>query len=139
MAKLTNDIARTYELGDTSEYPMLGGEFMYEGAGVGIKSNGYAPALQTGDKFAGFADERVDNTSGTDGQKTIRTKFKGTVVLPAPSGVSLTDVGSNLFASDDNTFTITSASTPYIGKIRRISDNEIIVDFQAFADAVPTA
>lgn len=84
-------------------------------------------------------EERVDNTSGTDGQKTIRTKFKGTVVLPAPSGVSLTDVGSNLFASDDNTFTTTSASTPYIGKIRRISDNEIIVDFQAFADAVPTA
>lgn len=94
---------------------------------------------QTGDKFAGFAEERVDNTSGTDGEKTIRTKFKGTVVLPAPSGVSLTDVGSNLFASDDNTFTTTSASTPYIGKIRRISDNEIIVDFQAFADAVPTA
>lgn len=103
------------------------------------KTRSYAHALQTGDKFAGFAEERVDNTSGTDGQKTIRTKFKGTVVLPAPSGVSLTDVGSNLFASDDNTFTTTSASTPYIGKIRRISDNEIIVDFQAFADAVPTA
>ena len=128
MAKLTNDIARTYELGDTSEYPMLGGEIIYEGAAVGINSNGYA-----------HAEERVDNTSGTDGEKTIRTKFKGTVVLPAPSGVSLTDVGSNLFASDDNTFTTTSASTPYIGKIRRISDNEIIVDFQAFADAVPTA
>lgn len=42
MAKLTNDIARTYELGDTSEYPMLGGEIIYEGAAVGINSNGYA-------------------------------------------------------------------------------------------------
>ena len=84
MAKLTNDITRTYELGDTSEYPMLGGEIIYEGAAVGINSSGYAHALQTGDKFAGFAEERVDNTSGTDGQKTIRTKFKGTVVLPAP-------------------------------------------------------
>lgn len=41
MAKLTNDIARTYELGDTSEYPMLGGEIIYEGAAVGINSNGY--------------------------------------------------------------------------------------------------
>lgn len=40
MAKLTNDIARTYELGDTSEYPMLGGEIIYEGAAVGINSNG---------------------------------------------------------------------------------------------------
>ena len=56
MAKLTNDIARTYELGDTSEYPMLGGEIIYEGAAVGINSNGYAHALQTGDKFAGFAE-----------------------------------------------------------------------------------
>ena len=31
------------------------------------------------------------------------------------------------------------AQRRHIGKIRRISDNEIIVDFQAFADAVPTA
>lgn len=60
MAKLTNDITRTYELGDTSEYPMLGGEIIYEGAAVGINSSGYAHALQTGDKFAGFAEERVD-------------------------------------------------------------------------------
>lgn len=45
MAKLTNDIARTYELGDTSEYPMLGGEIIYEGAAVGINSNGYAHGI----------------------------------------------------------------------------------------------
>ena len=52
MAKLTNDIARTYELGDTSEYPMLGGEIIYEGAAVGINSNGYAhckPAINLPD------------------------------------------------------------------------------------------
>lgn len=139
MSKLTNDVARTYELGNTSEYPILGGEIIYEGGAVGIETNGYARALHTGDKFAGFADERVDNTLGTNGQKTIRTKYRGTVVLPAPSGISLTDVGSNLFASDDNTFTTTSPSPPYIGKIRRVSNGEIVVDFEAFSTVVPTA
>lgn len=48
MAKLTNDIARTYELGDTSEYPMLGGEIIYEGAAVGINSNGYCRGFRIG-------------------------------------------------------------------------------------------
>ncbi len=139
MSKLTNDIARTYELGDISEYPILGGEVIFEGGAVGIETNGYARSLQAGDKFAGFADEHVDNTHGSDGEKTIRTKYKGTIVLPIPSGVTLPDVGSNLFASDDNTFTTTSSSTPYIGKIRRISNGEIIVEFEAFATVVPSA
>lgn len=135
MAKLTNDIARTYELGDTSEYPMLGGEIIYEGAAVGINSNGYAHALQTGDKFGGFADEASDNSSGQDGSRTVRVKYKGTVVITAPSGITQANVGNYLYASDDNTFT-TTASNTLIGTIRSFSNNEISIEFEAFIKAV---
>lgn len=102
MAKLTNDIARTYELGDIEEFPVLAGEKICEGAAVGIDSNGYARSLQAGDKFGGFADEASDNSSGQDGSRTVRVKYKGTVVITAPSGITQANVGNYLYASDDN-------------------------------------
>lgn len=132
MGKLTSDVARTYELGDTNEYPVLGGAIIFEGGIVGIQENGYARALEAGDKFGGFADTKIDNSQGTDGQKTVRTKAKGTIVFPAPSGVTQANIGDEIFAADDDTLT-TTASNTFIGKIIRVSDSEISVDFQAFA------
>lgn len=133
MTKLNTDIARTYEVGDIGEYPLLGSEKIFEGSAVGIETNGYARALQAGDKFAGFADEKVDNTEGTDGEKNIRTKYRGIIVLPAPSGIDLTSVGADVYASDDNTFTTTPTGNSYIGKIRRVANNEVSIDFEAFS------
>lgn len=135
MTKLNTDIARTYEIGDIGEYPLLGGEKIFEGSAVGIETNGYARALQAGDKFAGFADEKVDNTEGTDGEKNIRTKYRGTIVLPASSGIDLASVGADVFASDDNTFTTTPTGNSYVGKIRRVENSEISVDFVAFSSS----
>lgn len=135
MAKLTNDIARTYELGDIEEFPVLAGEKICEGAAVGIDSNGYARSLQAGDKFGGFADEASDNSSGQDGSRTVRVKYKGTVVITAPSGITQANVGNYLYASDDNTFT-TTASNTLIGTIRSFSNNEISIEFEAFIKAV---
>lgn len=135
MAKLTNDIARTYELGDIDEFPVLAGEKICEGAAVGIDSNGYARSLQAGDKFGGFADEASDNSSGQDGSRTVRVKYKGTVVITAPSGIIQANVGNYLYASDDNTFT-TTASNTLIGTIRSFSNNEISIEFEAFIKAV---
>lgn len=139
MAKLTSDIARTYELGDSEDFPVLAGEKICEGAAVGIDSQGYARPLQAGDKFGGFADEASDNTSGQDGERTVRVKYKGTIVLTAPSGVTQASVGNYLYASDDNTFT-TTASNSLIGTIRSFSNNEISIEFEAFSKAIiPTS
>lgn len=138
-SNLKNDIARTYELGNVSEYPVVGEALIFEGSAVGINEAGYAGAFTTGNKFAGFADENVDNLLGTDGDKIIRTKVKGAIVLPAPSGITLASVGSDIYVSGENTFTTTSTNNAYIGKIRRVSNSEITVDFQAFVEPKATA
>ena len=55
MTKLTTDTNRVYELGDINEFPVLGGELIYQGAAVGLEvASGYVRDLQVGDKFLGL-------------------------------------------------------------------------------------
>ena len=133
MVKLTTDTNRVYELGDINEFPVLGGELIYQGAAVGLEvASGYVRDLQVGDKFLGFAEDNIDASNASDGEKNIRVKRRGSVTLEL-SGAVITDVGKSLYATDDNTFTLSSAgSSVYIGQISRHQyDSEIIVDFDS--------
>ena len=61
MVQLTKDLTRTYELGDINEYPILGGEIIYQGAAIGLEvASGYVRPLQSTDKFVGFAEDNID-------------------------------------------------------------------------------
>lgn len=130
MTKLTKDILRTYELGDLNEVPVLGGEIIYQGAAIGIEpESGYARGLQAGDKFAGFAENHIDASSFVDGQKNIKLRKRGSVILEV-SNASLTDFGKAVYATDDNSFTLSETNAVYIGKISRFeSYDKVIVDF----------
>ena len=133
MVQLTKDLTRAYELGDINEYPILGGEVIYQGAAIGLEvASGYVRSLQAGDKFVGFAEDSIDASNTSDGEKSIRVKRRGSVTLEL-SGAAITDVGKSLYATDDNTFTLSSAgSSVYIGQISRYQyDSEIIVDFDS--------
>ena len=133
MVQLTKDLTRTYELGDINEYPILGGEVIYQGAAIGLEvASGYVRSLQAGDKFVGFAEDNINASNASDGEKNIRVKRRGSVTLEL-SGAVITDVGKSLYATDDNTFTLSSAgSSVYIGQISRHQyDSEIIVDFDS--------
>jgi len=133
MVQLTKDLTRAYELGDINEYPILGGEVIYQGAAIGLEvASGYVRSLQAGDKFVGFAEDSIDASNASDGEKSIRVKRRGSVTLEL-SGAAITDVGKSLYAVDDNTFTLSSAgSSVYIGQISRHQyDSEIIVDFDS--------
>ena len=132
MSKLTTDTNRVYELGDINEFPVLGGELIYQGVAVGLEvASGYVRDLQVGDKFLGFAEDNIDATNASDGEKNIRVKRRGNVTLEL-SGAALTDVGKSIYATDDNTFTLSNTSSVYIGQIIRYQlGDEIIVDFDA--------
>jgi len=132
MTKLTTDTNRVYELGDINEFPVLGGELIYQGAAVGLEvASGYVRDLQVGDKFLGFAEDNIDATNASDGEKNIRLKRRGNVTLEL-SGAALTDVGKSIYATDDNTFTLSNTSSVYIGQIiRHQLGDEVIVDFDA--------
>ena len=133
MTALATDANRTYELGDINQVPVKGSSVIYQGAAVGGHSSGYARSLQSADKFLGFADERIDNSGGGDGVKTARVRKRGSILLDI-SGVALGDIGKSVYATDDNTFTLSDASSVYIGQISRIDSSGVaLVEFDVAA------
>jgi hypothetical protein len=131
MTTLVTDTPRAYELGDVNEYGVIATDIIYEGAAVGENGLGYARPLVAGDKFLGFAEQNVDNSTGDAGAYRVRVKTYGKIKLDVGS-VTLTDIGKPVFASDDNTFTLTQGSNSYIGRVCRYeSAGNCIVAFDA--------
>ena len=128
---LTANIKRPFELGNYETYDAAASVVIYEGAAVGLNTSGYARPLVAGDTFVGFADTKVDNTSGTNGSKNVNVLVEGKAKLPI-TGVAITDVTKPVYASDDGTFTLTQGSNSAIGRITRQSATDYaIVAFDA--------
>jgi len=131
MTTLAKDNARDYELGDINELPMIAADIIYEGAAVGDNGSGYARPLVAGDPFRGFAERKSDNASGSAGDVRVRVRDKGLVKL-AIGSLAITDVGKDVYASDDDTFTLTQGSNTRVGYVYRwISTGVGIVAFNA--------
>lgn len=129
MTALATDSNRIYELGDINQVPVKGSSIIYQGAAVGGHSSGYARSIANGDKFLGFADEHIDNSGGGDGLKTVRVRKRGAILLDI-SGVALGDIGKSVYATDDNTFTLSDTNAVYIGQISRIDSSGVaLVEF----------
>lgn len=129
MTALATDSNRIYELGDINQVPVKGSSILYQGAAVGGHSSGYARSIANGDKFLGFADEHIDNSGGGDGLKTVRVRKRGAILLDI-SGVALGDIGKSVYATDDNTFTLSDTNAVYIGQISRIDSSGVaLVEF----------
>jgi hypothetical protein len=132
MTTLATDTPRAYQLGDMEDYPVIAADIIYEGAAVGENGSGYARPLVAADPFLGFATRNVDNSTGAAGDKLVQVKRHGLVQL-AISGLAITaNDRPAVYASDDNTFTLTSASNSKIGWVSRwISSGVAIVEFEA--------
>ena len=132
MATLTENTPRVFGVGDILGYPVIAADIIYEGAAVGENAAGYARPLVAGDVFLGFAEGKVDNSSGSAGDKNIQVKSKGYVKL-AISAIAIT---SNdrvaVYASDDNTFTLTATSNSLIGYVAQwLETGYAMVEFNA--------
>ncbi len=135
---LTKNTPRVFEQGDRNEFPMAATTTIYEGSPVGLNA-GYARALVAGDLFVGFAEAKADNATGGAGDKTVRVKDEGKVVL-AVSGAAITDAGKPVYASADDTFTFTATSNSYIGRVvRYISSGVVLVAFEKDCGGLLTA
>lgn len=129
MTTLAKDSARTHELGDINSHPVIASDIIYEGAYVGDNGSGYARPLSAGDVPFGFAERKVDNASGSAGDKRIRVLTKGKILLSV-SGAVITDVGQPVYASDDNTFVFLPTDNSFVGKVYRwVSSGVVIVEY----------
>lgn len=114
------------------EYPVIATDIIYQGAAVGENGSGYARPLVAADPFLGFASAKADNATGAAGDIRVTVKQKGFVQLP----ISAIGITSNdrvaVYASDDDTFTLTSTSNTLIGYVDRwVSTGIAVVEFDA--------
>ena len=137
MTTLAADKPREFLLGDMAEYPVIASDIIYEGAAVGENASGYARPLAAADPFLGFAQRTVDNSAGAAGAKTVVVKRKGVIKLPI-SGLAITaNDRPKVYASDDDTFTLTSTSNTLIGTVLQwIETGYAYVEFDANGMAV---
>lgn len=135
MTTLAVDKVRTWHYaGDPirEEYPVIATDIIYRGAAVGENGSGYARPLVAADPFLGFAVAKADNAAGAAGDKTVTVEQKGFVTLPI-SGLAITaNDRPAVYASDDDTFTLTATSNSLIGYVSRwVSTGIAVVEFDA--------
>jgi hypothetical protein len=124
------------EEGPISELGLLASAEVFVGSMVG-ESSGYARALVSGDQFLGLSFEHHPSTvnfesSASSGLAACHFKTKGKVQLTVTGVTSAADIGKRVFASADNTFTLSSNDGTYtpIGEVwRYVSTGVAIVKY----------
>lgn len=136
MTTLADDKSRSYELGPEGDYPVVAADVIYEGAAVG-ESAGYARPLVGGDRFLGFALAKADNAAGAAGAIYVHVRRAGRVQL-AISGLVITDLGLPVYASDDDTYSLSPVGGSYIGRVARyVASGVGVVAFDLDGDRDP--
>ncbi|MCA9667369.1 MAG: hypothetical protein KC503_17335 [Myxococcales bacterium] len=111
MTALSADRKTVFNAGDVSSYGAAQ-DIIYLGALVGLNSSGYAdPVPANWVEFLGVSQETVDNSGGSAGDLDVQVRKTG-VRQFASSGLAITDIGKALFASDDQTVTLTPSGPP---------------------------
>jgi len=135
MSTLAKNQPRAFEEGEINDLPVIANDIIYEGAAVGESSTtGTFRPLVAGDNFAGFATRKADNTAvgAAAGDVNVNVKQKGKIQLSVTGVTGVTDEGSTVYASDDDTFTLSSTGNSAIGKIiRYVTSTTVIVAFEA--------
>lgn len=107
MAALTKDrITKAKFIGRTLTLKVAAEAVIHSGAIVALNATGWAvPAAATADfTVIGIAQEAVDNTGGSNGDKTVRVQ-KGSFQVDndGTNAVAQAHVGKNCFIADDQT------------------------------------
>jgi hypothetical protein len=132
MTALTKDAPRAYQVGEIEEYPVIASDVIYEGAAVGENAAGHARPLTAGDVFLGFAEAQVDNSAGAAGDAGVRVKTRGRIELNVESLAITANDRAAVYASDDDTFTLTVGANSKIGYISKfVSTGVGVVQFFA--------
>lgn len=131
MTTLAANKSRDYEIGEINALPMIAADIIYEGAAVGDNGAGLARPLVAADPFLGFANRTADNSTGAASAVRVELKERGRIVLAVTGVASADDVGTAVYASDDDTFTLTSSGNSAVGKVSRwISGTTCLVNFE---------
>lgn len=147
MTTLAANKPRSYEGGLTrieeSGLPVIASDIIYEGAAVGVvAASGHGRPLVAGDKFAGFANAKADNSAGVAAAINVDLRTSGYIHIPV-TGAVITDGAINglpVYASDDDTFSFSPVGGSFVGFFHRyVSSGVAIVRFDVDALVDPWA
>lgn len=132
MTTLSSDTPRTYEGGAVNEIPVIASDIIYEGAAVGVvPASGHARPLQSTDQFVGFCEQQSDNSDGSAADINVRVVEAGKIQLDV-TGVTITDKGQPVYATDDDTFQLSPVGGVFVGFVHRfVSSGTAVVAFDA--------
>lgn len=132
MTTLAANKTRALEGGSRNQFAVIASDIIYEGAAVGmVDATGHARPLNAADRFGGFAEAKADNASGAAAAITARLVESGKIQL-AVTGAVITDVGQPVYASDDDTFSLSPVGGAFIGFVHRfVSADVAVVAFDA--------
>lgn len=124
-------------MGGDNAIPAAADSVSYKNSMISVSETsgeeGYGHALVAGELFAGHAREAVDNTDGDDGDLNIPVRAGRYRLEVELSGVAVSNVGDSVYASDDETLTLTSDSNSLVGVITRyVSSGICEVEFCPF-------
>lgn len=119
MAALTKDRKTVYKDGDLVAYPVKASTEIFLGAMVCIDATGYAiPGSDTaGLEFVGVSQENADNSAGANGDISVQVRARGVHEFAA-SGLAITDVGADMYISDDQTVAASTTNSILAGKLK---------------------
>ena len=135
MTTLATDKVRVYHFSGhpiRQEYPVIAGDIIYRGAAIGENGSGLSRPLVAGDVFQGFAVAKADNAAGAAGDVRVTAESKGFVTLPVAGSTIADNDRVAVYASDDDTFTITKSTNSLIGYVDRwVSAGIAVVEYDA--------
>lgn len=134
MATLAANKPRTFETGSRNALPVIADDIIYEGAAAGLnKALGQIRPLVAGDVFAGFAEQKADNAGGAAAAIRGELIESGKIRLPI-TGLVATDQHLPVYASDDDTFSLSPVGGSFVGFVHRFEEAGYgIVKFDALA------
>jgi hypothetical protein len=114
------------EIGDRNECPVAATTQLFRGSCVFADAAGRATGT-LGPIFLGHAAAPADNRLGGAGAINVLLhagRYRAQVAL---TGVALTDIGKEVFASDNNTLTLTPGANTLVGRVMRYVDTNLAV------------
>jgi hypothetical protein len=103
----------------------------YEGSMLFKRADGYATTAAGGLPFFGHAYAEANNATGNDGDLAAYVRTGRYTAKATLTGVAITDVGKEVYASDDGTLTLTATGNSRVGVVDTyVATNICLVEFQ---------
>jgi hypothetical protein len=125
MAALTSDRNTKTRDGFKFGFPVAASTVIYVGALVGINSSGYAVpmSLSTTLAIAGVCEAQANNAAGAAGAINVEVRKGHYLFNVTGTAITLANLNANVYASDDNTVTLTSTGASLVGTVSDVDSS----------------